>query len=79
MRHYDRITPLIAKTVQDIAGISKTFKANLIAWLASASNAIGDFFAGAGHFSNNFTSARPASRRTSSKQCSQHQQPPVRH
>ena len=47
---YGRITPLIVKAVQDVAGISSTFKSNLVAWLASAENGIGDFFARVGHF-----------------------------
>jgi surface protein with Ig-like domain len=46
---YGRITPLIVKAVQDIAGISSTFKANLIAWLASAGNGIRDLYAGIVH------------------------------
>ena len=36
--YYGRITPLIVKTVQDIAGISSAFKANFLAWLGSAQN-----------------------------------------
>jgi hypothetical protein len=38
------IAPLV-KAVQDIARISSTFKANLIAWLASAENGIHDLYA----------------------------------
>ena len=47
---YGRITPLLAKAIQDIAAIGATFKANLIAWFADAANGIGDFFARRGIF-----------------------------
>jgi hypothetical protein len=49
---YGRITPLIVKAVQDIANLSDTFKATLIAWLGNASDGIVDLFASNGHFSN---------------------------
>ncbi len=42
---YGRITPLIVKAVQDIAQITSSFKDNLIAWLADASNGITKIFA----------------------------------
>ena len=47
---YGRITPLIVKSVQDIANITSTFQLNLIAWLGSASNGIDQFFANVGNF-----------------------------
>lgn len=42
---YGRVTPLIVKAVQDVANITSTFKNNLIAWLADASNGITKLFA----------------------------------
>lgn len=42
---YENITALLAGAIQDIASISGVFRANLIAWLGSASNGINDFFA----------------------------------
>jgi hypothetical protein len=47
---YGRITPLIIKSVQDIANLSDTFKATLVAWLGNASNGIDQFFANVGNF-----------------------------
>ena len=41
---YGRITPLIVKAVQDIANITSSFKDNLIAWFADASNGITKLF-----------------------------------
>ena len=46
---YGRLTPLIVKSIQDIANLSDTFKAKLVAWFADAANGIGDFFAGRLH------------------------------
>jgi hypothetical protein len=43
--NYAGFTPYLVKAVQDIANISDAFKANLIAWLASADNGITDLFA----------------------------------
>ena len=48
--NYAGLTPYLVKAIQEIAAISGTFKANLIAFLGSASNGIGDFFAHVGHF-----------------------------
>jgi hypothetical protein len=42
---YGDIQWLTLQAVQEIANLSDTFKANLIAWLGSASNGINDFFA----------------------------------
>jgi endosialidase-like protein len=45
--------PLIAAVVnaiKEIASITGTFKDALVAWLGSATNGIGDFFAKVGHF-----------------------------
>jgi len=42
---YGRITPLIVRSVQDIANLSDTFKGTLIAWLGDAGNGIDDLFA----------------------------------
>jgi endosialidase-like protein len=49
---YEQLTSLLAKAIQQIATITGTFKATLVSWLGSTENGIGDFFAGAGHFSN---------------------------
>jgi hypothetical protein len=46
---YGRITPLLIKSVQDIATLSDTFKKTLVAWLGSATNGITDLFAGTVH------------------------------
>ena len=43
--NYAGLTPYLVKAVQEIATISGAFKANLIAWLGSASNGIGTIFA----------------------------------
>jgi endosialidase-like protein len=43
--NYAGLTPYLVKAVQQIASITGTFKANLIAWLASASNGIHDLYA----------------------------------
>jgi hypothetical protein len=40
----------MVKPIQEIASITGTFRANLIAWFANAANGITDFFAKAGHF-----------------------------
>jgi hypothetical protein len=47
---YEQLTSLLAKAIQQIATITGTFKANLIAWFANASNGIGQFFADVGNF-----------------------------
>ena len=43
--NYAGFTPYLVKAVQEIASISGVFEQNLIAWLGSASNGIGDLFA----------------------------------
>jgi hypothetical protein len=58
---YGRLTPLIVSAVQDIANISSTFEQNLIAWLGSASNGIGEFFAQVGNFQTTNTETSNAS------------------
>ena len=50
--NYAGLTPYLVKAIQDIATISGTFKANLIAWLGSATNGIANFFAGNIHATN---------------------------
>ena len=42
---YTQIGALLTKAIQEIASITGTFKSNLIAWLADATNGITDFFA----------------------------------
>jgi len=42
---YENLTAILAKAIQEIAGISGAFKANLIAWLGDAGNGIGNLFA----------------------------------
>jgi hypothetical protein len=42
---YTEFIPVIVKSIQDIANISGVFKDNIVAWLGSASNGIGDLFA----------------------------------
>jgi hypothetical protein len=49
---YTKFVPLIISAVKDIALIGGTFKANLIAWFADATNGIGDLFAGTVHAQN---------------------------
>jgi hypothetical protein len=48
--NYAGLTPYLVKALQEIAAITGTFKTNLIAWLADASNGIGQFFADVGNF-----------------------------
>jgi len=43
--NYTGLIAPIVKAMQEIAAISGTFETNLVAWLGSASNGIGDFFA----------------------------------
>src|SRR5208337_2165790 len=43
------IAPMV-KAIQEVTSIGGAFQQNLIAWLGSASNGIGDFFAAAGNF-----------------------------
>ena len=47
--NYAGLTPYLVKAIQEIAAISGTFKANLIAWLGSAENGITDLFAATFH------------------------------
>jgi hypothetical protein len=42
---YAKITPLLTRAMQEIATITGTFKANLVAWFADASNGIHDLYA----------------------------------
>jgi hypothetical protein len=54
---YENLTAILAKALQEIAAISGAFKANLIAWLADATNGIHDIYATVihattGHFSD---------------------------
>ena len=46
---YTQVGALLTKAIQELATITGTFKANLIAWLADAANGITDFFARRGH------------------------------
>ena len=47
---YTQVGALLTKAIQEIASITGTFKASLIAWLADAANGITDFFAQVGNF-----------------------------
>jgi hypothetical protein len=47
---YEQLTSLLAKAIQQIATITGTFKDALVAWLGSAENGIGQFFADVGNF-----------------------------
>ncbi|MEO6536944.1 MAG: glycosyl hydrolase family 28-related protein [Candidatus Paceibacterota bacterium] len=46
---YGRVTPLIVKSIQDIATLGGSFKTNLIAWLGDAKNGIHDIYTGTSH------------------------------
>jgi hypothetical protein len=46
---YPSLTAVLAKAIQQIGTISDSFRTNLIAWFAQASNGIGDFFANRVH------------------------------
>ena len=50
--NYAGFTPYLVRAVQEIATLSDTFKTNLVAWLGSATNGIGDLFAVNLHASN---------------------------
>jgi hypothetical protein len=47
---YEKMGALALQGVKELLDLSDAFKSSLIAWLASASNGIGDFFAKVGHF-----------------------------
>jgi hypothetical protein len=42
--NYAGLTPYLVKAIQEVATITGVFKDNLVAWLGSASNGIGDMF-----------------------------------
>jgi hypothetical protein len=47
---YEKMGALALQGVKELLDLSDAFKSSLIAWLASASNGIGDFLAKRGHF-----------------------------
>jgi hypothetical protein len=47
--NYAGFTPYLVKAVQEIASVSGVFEQNLIAWLGSATNGIGDLYAAVVH------------------------------
>lgn len=42
---YSNFAPILTKAIQEVASLGNSFKINLIAWFADATNGIGDFFA----------------------------------